>query len=720
MIKTVKLAGYELRRLKGPAPIIGLIFLVLIPTICGAMYLWSNWDPYGRMDRVPVAVVNQDIAVEVEGQSVNAGARLVAELRADTIFDWQFVDEQQAADGLADGAYYMIITIPPDFSANLISGSGPDPERAVISLRRDDANGYLFDLMADSVQDELESAIDRAAIGAYLDSVFANLGTIKTEVTQAATDATALAAGSATTLTTASDLSTGISTSVQDSAEVTSGLALAKEQSTQLVTGITQAQTASASLVTAITPLESTASQVASDADSVASGNAQLASSLTPAIGAVTSAVPPLGQATVNTEAATSDMASLVSGQLNPDVAAMATAVAAVASGPLDPDKVSNLQEALATLQATSAQLTGQSATASQSASSASSAFNTLDSAASDLSGSGSDLTFLATTSAQVATGATDVSEGMSTASSNASNVDGTVASLAASATDLDTGIANLQITAQRLVDGLGTAETQSASVVTGVTDLDTGANLLAGDLTAIADRIPTLAPDEQANSEQVISSPANLEITVDNPATFYGRGLAPLFFGLAIWILAIAVFQVLRPITGRALAGRASSLRITIAGWLPVLGIAVLGSLLLLGVVWVGLGLDPVNVGGAFGVVLLAAACFTAIAYLLRTWLGGVGTAIMLILLMIQLTASGGLYPVQTTPAPFRAVHWFNPMTYLVDALRVVFTGGPTDHLWRDVGVLSGLTILAIGFSWLVVHRRRRFRVGDLHPVLV
>src|SRR4051812_13390980 len=117
MIKTVKLAGYELRRFKGPLPIIGLLFLLLLPTVIGATYLWSNWDPYGRLDQVPVAVVNLDEPVQVEGQTIDAGAGLVTELKADTIFNWQFVTQDQAEQGLTDGRYYMIVTIPPDFSA---------------------------------------------------------------------------------------------------------------------------------------------------------------------------------------------------------------------------------------------------------------------------------------------------------------------------------------------------------------------------------------------------------------------------------------------------------------------------------------------------------------------------------------------------------------------------------------------------------------------------
>jgi putative membrane protein len=129
----------------------------------------------------------------------------------------------------------------------------------------------------------------------------------------------------------------------------------------------------------------------------------------------------------------------------------------------------------------------------------------------------------------------------------------------------------------------------------------------------------------------------------------------------------------------------------------LPVVGMAVAGSMLLLFIAQIGLDLDPVNVAGSIGVVLLAAACFTAIAHLLRTWLGVVGSAITLVLLMVQLSSAGGLYPVATLPAPFRAIHAFIPMTYLIDALRITFAGGPTDHLWKDVGVLGR------------VHRRRR-----------
>ncbi len=702
MIKTVKLATYELRRFKGPLPIVALLFLLLVPTLYGALYLWSNWDPYGKLDQVPVAVVNEDVPVEVNGKTVDAGTRLVAELQADTIFDWQFVDEQEAAEGLAQGEYYMVITVPPDFSANLVSGTSEDAQRAVLMLHRDDSNGFAVGLLTASVQNQLEAAIDRAAIGAYFETVFANLETVKADVTKAADSATQIATGADAATKGANDLATGITTAQQGSTELVTGLGDAKTGSTQLVSGLSDAKAESASLVTGLTALDTGASQLVSAASDVSSASQNLSSTVGPATISVNAAVPPLGQASADLPV------------LSDNLTTIATTLSDLAKTPgIDQD----LAQAI---NAQSANVTTAAGQTTAIAGQVSSGSDSVQSAQSDLTSSGSDITAVAVGAGQISTGADNLSSGISTASSGASTLDSSIGTLSTGATTLDTGIGTLQLGAQKLDDGLGTLQTGATTLVTDVTAVSTGATQLAADLTAGAARIPTLAPDQEANSEQVLSSPADVQVTIDNPATVYGRGLAPFFFAIAIWVFGISVFLVLRPISARALASRAGSPKITIAGWLPVLTIAALGSLIMLGVVWLGLGLNPVNIGGSIGVVLLAAACLTAIAHLLRTWLGVVGSAIMLVLLMVQLTSAAGIYPIETLPAPFRVIHTFIPMTYVVDALRITFTGGPVDHLWRDVAVLFGFAVVAVGLCMYLVHRRRKFRVRDLHPVLV
>ncbi|BFO20761.1 hypothetical protein SHKM778_71490 [Streptomyces sp. KM77-8] len=55
------LAALELRRFgRGKLPRAALVALLVLPLLYGALYLWSFWDPYGRLDRIPVALVNDD------------------------------------------------------------------------------------------------------------------------------------------------------------------------------------------------------------------------------------------------------------------------------------------------------------------------------------------------------------------------------------------------------------------------------------------------------------------------------------------------------------------------------------------------------------------------------------------------------------------------------------------------------------------------------------
>src|ERR1700722_11176674 len=137
-----RLAFLELKRFRTPLRVAGLVFLALIPLLYGAIYLWSNWNPYGQLASVPVAVVDEDQPVSVGGQQVAAGAQVVASLKKEQLLGWRFVSAADAASGLREGRYYAVITVPADFSAKLASGAGGAPQRASMSIRLDDANNY--------------------------------------------------------------------------------------------------------------------------------------------------------------------------------------------------------------------------------------------------------------------------------------------------------------------------------------------------------------------------------------------------------------------------------------------------------------------------------------------------------------------------------------------------------------------------------------------------
>ncbi|MGW7792305.1 hypothetical protein ACWGKX_33230, partial [Streptomyces tricolor] len=72
-MRSPRLAALELRRFgRGRLPRAALVALLVLPLLYGALYLWSFWDPYGRLDRIPVALVNDDKGATAGGKRITA------------------------------------------------------------------------------------------------------------------------------------------------------------------------------------------------------------------------------------------------------------------------------------------------------------------------------------------------------------------------------------------------------------------------------------------------------------------------------------------------------------------------------------------------------------------------------------------------------------------------------------------------------------------------
>lgn len=84
----------------------------MLPLLYGALYLWSFWDPYGRLDRIPVALVNDDKGATADGSRLAAGDQITKGLRDSQVFDWHQVSATEAREGVEDGRYYLSLTMP--------------------------------------------------------------------------------------------------------------------------------------------------------------------------------------------------------------------------------------------------------------------------------------------------------------------------------------------------------------------------------------------------------------------------------------------------------------------------------------------------------------------------------------------------------------------------------------------------------------------------------
>ncbi len=679
-----RLARYELRRFRGPLPKVALVFVLIIPLLYGAIYLTANWDPYGRLDRLPVAVVNEDQPVTYDGKQVHAGQDFVDNLIAGKDFGYAVVDEDEALRGLREGDYYLAITVPESFSAHLISGAGNDPQRAQIMLRRNDANGFVIGSITARAQDSIARAVDESAVASYFDAVFANLTTIRSGLQDAAEGA--------------GRLSDGASSADEGAAKLADGAKSAASGSATLAGG---AQDLAAGLRT----LTSGSADLATGAGKVADGTQQLDDTVVPVLTDLQKKLPQIQSHAKEAGNALDDVTAGLadrSGSVSADLSAASAALEQLKKDNPELADDENFKRVQARVDSAAARSDEVADTARDAAGDVH-AINQKVQATGDLSTpvtqAKDKLVALNNGAHQVASGAKKLSGGISDASAGADKV----------ATGADT-----------LHSGLTQLSSGADALHAGTTKLAAGAKELHDKLAAAVKRIPALSQDQQDDAVQVLSSPADVTMHVDNPAGVYGRGLAPMFFSIAIWVFGISVFLVVRPISGRALAGRARPWRLALTGWLPIGIFAVLGALLMLGVVWLFLGLAPVHPLMIIGMTALGALCFSAIAHLLRSALGTPGSSILLVWLILQLTSAGGTYPAPILPAFFQAIAPFMPMTYLIDAYRIVISGGEPGHLARDAAILLAGTALALLLGVLVVRRRQQFGHRDLHPPLV
>jgi putative membrane protein len=644
-MRPLRLAWFEIKRFRTPLQRLALAFVVLVPLLYGGLYLWSNWDPYGELDQIPVAVVNEDQPVTVNGQEVDAGKLFVDELKKDRIFDWHFVDRAEAARGVHDTDYYFEISVPPDFSRKLASGADAKPQRARMLITLDDANGYIVGKMAQTVQASLENKISAAAVSAYFQSVFDNLESLRNGISQAADGAA------------------------------------------QLRDGAASAEQGSASLSSGLGELKTGADKLAPGAQQVSDGVSAIADVVVPAANTIADALPSLTQDAANAASAADALAGTA-----------AQAAGAVAGG------AGSVQSQVTAL--------GQAHPELQSDPTYQELVRVTGSAAGFANQVNGSAAALKTTTASVNSHAQALAR-------NAPQLQAKVRDAATKISTLDAGAKEVASGAAQLDSGLGTAASGASTLHDGIAKLSSGASSLASGLSDAEARIPVLSDDQKKSNAATLASPVDVATENLHPAVTYGRGLTPFFFAIALVVFGITAFLVLRPVSARALASRAGDVTVALAGWLPAATCCAVGGLVLFVVLDVFLGLDPTMAWAMIGLVVLAAAAFTAIAHLFRTWLGGVASAVVLVLLLLQLTTSAGTYPYETLPGFFRALHWFLPMSYFVDGLRVTITGGNGAHLVRDVLVLAGFLVVSLVLTTLVVRGKREWTISKLKPEL-
>lgn len=712
--------GTELRRFRrGLLPKLAVVAMLAIPLLYGALYLWAYWDPTGNLDRLPVALVNADEGATQDGEPLRAGDDVVGELLDSDALDWRQVDAEDAAAGVTDGTYYFAVTLPADFSSDIASIGGDTPTSAEIDVTYNDANSYLASTLGRSAMTQIRAAVSATIGEQAADQVLVGL--------RSARDGFAQASDGALTLTAASgDLSSGAHQVADGATSAADGAARLSSGATDLASGAGRLDSGAAALATGAGTLSSGAGSAASGAADLASGAQRLsdgASTAATSAGAVADGARQVSDG-VDQVAATVTALSTGAQGLSGTLASAGQDLAALAQQRAqagDTATAAAIQAALADLQGAVADLDLPDAGAQQQAAAdlqtlVAGAHQLRDGSAALSTGLGT----LASSSGELATGAATLSSGTAQVASGASDLAGGAGTLAAGAAELDTGAHTLASGAADLASGTGTLASGATQVADGTDQLGDGSQELADKLADGAAQIPDDSDGTRSDRASALSTPVELSSTDVAAADGYGEGFAPFFVPLALFVGGLITWLLLRPLPPRGLATPARGWRIALAGYLPALAIGVGQVVILLTVVHFGLGLGWSTALGTAAFTVLVAGAFLAVQQMLIAVLGAAaGKVAIIALLMLQLTAASGTYPVETTPAFFRALHPALPMTYAVTGLRELTTGGTDARLWTSVAALAAFLLGSLAITSWRAARQRTWTLSRLHPAL-
>lgn len=299
--------------LKNPWMIIILIAIITIPAIYTSVFLGSMWDPYGDADELPVAVVNHDKKVKYEGKTLQVGDDLVKNLKDSGSLDFRFVSDKKAKEGLESGEYYMIISIPEDFSKNATTLMDKNPKQMKLIYKTNPGTNYVASKMDDSAMAKIEKSVREKVTETYVKTVFAQIKTAGSGFQEAAdgsgkieSGAKKLKAGNDTieqnlkklassTLTFqngAKSLSVGLKSYTAGVAKVDSGAKSLKSGTKTLKNGVAALQTGATQLSTGSKSLKLGISQYTNGVSTAQAGSKQLVANNT----ALTSGVDQLSE----------------------------------------------------------------------------------------------------------------------------------------------------------------------------------------------------------------------------------------------------------------------------------------------------------------------------------------------------------------------------------------------------------------------------------------
>lgn len=649
-----------------PIVILLLLGLIILPSLYGLVNIYACWDPYENTNHVQFAIANEDNGTTYDGKKINVGEELVLSLKENTDFEWVFVMPDELRTGVHNGTYYAGIIIPHNFSESVVSIVSGNPHSAeleyIVNEKSNPVAAKLTDAAAKEVYNKLNakivSFIDVAAVG--------KLGELQEGL---ASGADKMDAG-------ADKLSAGADKVKDGANQLTAGANTLSSGSNQLASGANAVSSGANSLSVGSVKLANGADELASGASQVSDGTQQIADKssdiysiflkiknviegggntykIRDDVDDLDSQTSSLAENMRNVDNQSSEVSSDAyklfgeSYNLTHDAANMANYANAVSG------RTHNLSNRFSNISQDMSQL-NEAIKNNDSPK----IHELLEKINTELNNTNQSLGQLNTGAHQVSEGSGTLANGLHTLSDGSSELAEGSSKLASGANELSNGIHVLSDGTIELADGAELLGYSSASALRNASD---EIGFAAEQLSAITD----------ANQEDIgdyFYSPVILKRHEEFPTSNYGSQVAPFYLVLSMWVGALINTVMLK--TGSSVGTKYKPHEVYNGKLLLFNIMAILQTTVTL----IGSFIMGIDVSNPLMFVLscyFVAIVFMAIIYSLSSLFGEVGKGVAILLLVFQISGSGGIYPIEIMNNIFGVIYPYLPMTHAITMVR-------------------------------------------------
>lgn len=609
-----------------------LTVVLFIPFIYSFFYLKAYWNPYGKgnIDNLPVAIVNEDKG--------NRGKELIKQIKdADTL---KLIEttEDKATDGLYDEKYYAVITIPEDFTSSIESIDSTKKTHPTITYSPNQKYNYLSSQIIDRVVSTVEINLDNTVNSEVVGKLSNNVKSVPDQL---------------------QTISNGFETLNEGTNELTNGSNKLVSGSNKLTSGTNNLNSSYQAFDNGVSEIKSGSNQLNSSMQTLNNGINTLANStsdlnnLKNSIPTLTGSISSLKSGSDEVTTGLNSYVDGVNNIINANETQIKSALAQYDNNNLPKDDTYNA------LQQQYQQLEYLKSVGSQLQ-----AGNTkLNTGLSTLNSSTQSLNVLPSKIDQLNSGIQAIQSGSN--------------QITAGVSRLDNGINTLFESSAKVKSGINTLATGATTLNNGMNTLNNGISTLNSSVTSANNELSSKLTDTKKEVKKVdglknySKNVVKINKKVVNEIPSYGTAFSPLFISIGLWVGALMMFIVLYYDKENRFESFSIESKHHLKRTLCYHVMATLSAIVLAFLLQVLLDFNITNIPLYYLVIILTSNTFMAIIEFLIVNFKDIGKFIALIVLILQLAASAGTFPIETVTKGFRWLNNLLPMTYTIRLLK-------------------------------------------------